>query len=134
MTSYCIPRTVLTSRVIISPWKSRKTVHSGPSVTVNGIAVKVYKTGTFATTVDLSLGANDICVEAVTSDGASATRTQQCFRAEKSQAEFRSATEDEAPVMMFASPRRVVTLEDAFLQYGSGDDRLGGSKMGFIDP
>ena len=106
----------------------------GASVTVNGIAVKVYKTGTFATTVDLSLGANDICVEAVTSDGASAMHTQQCFRAEKSQAEFRSATEDEAPVMMFASPRRVVTLEDAFLQYGSGDDRLGGSKMGFIDP
>ena len=34
----------------------------GASVTVNGIAVKVYKTGTFATTVDLSLGANDICL------------------------------------------------------------------------
>lgn len=106
----------------------------GTAVAVNGIAVKVYKTGTFATTVDLTPGANDIRVEAVASNGTIATRTLQCFRADKPRVVEKSATEAEEPIMMYASPRQVETLEDAYLQYGNGDDRLGGSKMGFIDP
>lgn len=102
------------------------------AVTVNGLAVKVYKTGTFATTVDLAPGANDIRVDAVASNGATVTRTLQCFRADRHLAVPLTA-EEEIPVMMYSSPRQVVTVEDAYLQYGNGDDRLGGSKMGFID-
>lgn len=105
----------------------------GTAVTVNGLAVKVYKTGTFATTVDLASGANDIRVDAVASNGATVTRTLQCFRADRHLA-VPLTTEEESPVMMYASPRQVVTIEGAYLQYGNGDDRLGGSKMGFIDP
>lgn len=106
----------------------------GSAVTVNGLALKVYKTGTFATTVDLAPGANEISVKAVSSDGSTTTWMLRCFRDDKLQAGKKSTEEDEASVMMYASPRQVVTIENAFLQYGNGDDRLGGSKMGFIDP
>lgn len=105
----------------------------GTAVTVNGLATKVYKTGTFATTVDLALGANEISVEAVGSDGKAVTRSLKCFRAEKPVVVARPEAAADEPVMMYSLPRQVVTLEDAYLQYGNGDDRLGGSKMGFID-
>lgn len=35
--------------------------------------------------------------------------------------------------MLFAVPKVIETKKGAYLQYGDGDDRLGGSKMGFID-
>lgn len=139
-----VAQDVPTLRIVVSP---RDTVtrataeivgatEPGTAVTVNGLVVKVYKTGTFATTVDLAPGTNDIRVEAVASNGSTASRTLQCFRADRPLAvpPVPSVGEEEVPVMMYASPRQVVTIEDAYLQYGNGDDRLGGSKMGFIDP
>ncbi len=110
------------------------TTEPGTTINVNGVDTKVYKTGTFASTVDLVPGANDIRVEATASNGNTETRVLQCFRAESSKAPAQPTAANEASVMMYASPRPVVTLEDAYLQYGDGDDRLGGSKMGFIDP
>ena len=103
----------------------------GSAVTVNGTPAKVYKTGTFAATIDLVQGDNAIKIVSASADGASAEKTVKCYRAEKpAQA---SERRQEEPTMMYAVPRYVVTGEDAYLQYGNGDDRLGGSKMGFID-
>lgn len=35
--------------------------------------------------------------------------------------------------LMYAKPKYLVSTSGAYLQYGNGGDRLGGSKMGFID-
>lgn len=104
----------------------------GSEVSVAGNKVHVYKTGTFAATVDLQSGDNAIKVEATGADGSRTERVLRCYRAAKPVVVSGDNTADEA-TMMFAEPRYVVTKEDAYLQYGNGDDRLGGSKMGFID-
>lgn len=105
----------------------------GATASVNGNPVHVYKTGSFGTEIALQPGINNINIS-VTKDGATTERELSVFRAEpvKTAPAVRPAHDPEATVM-FSRPCYVATDSGAYLQYGNGDDRLGGSKMGFLD-
>lgn len=105
----------------------------GATATINGKAVKVYKTGSFGDEISLVPGENTVTVTA-TKDGMTENRVFKIYRAEASQKQAKAddsfANEMTTPL---EHPRYIVTKKGAYLQFGNGDDRLGGSKMGFID-
>lgn len=101
----------------------------GASLSVQGADVKVFKTGSAAAKVELAPGANDIKVMA-SAAGKSTEKTVPVFYStEPRSVKVEQPTEE----VVFKSSRVVETTPGAYLQYGNGDDRLGGSKMGFID-
>lgn len=105
----------------------------GAKATVNGNAVHVYKTGSFGTELQLQPGANRFEV-AVTNNSGTTVKELNIFRAEpKAKAPQAKALYPEDATFMYGTTHYVVTKPGAYLQYGNGDDRLGGSKMGFID-
>lgn len=103
----------------------------GARATVNGAGVTVYPTGSFGTSLNLAPGVNEITVS-VSHDGQTNSETVRTVRMDASLRPKAKAVPDE-PTTMFANPFVVETTPGAYLQYGNGDDRLGGSKMGFVD-
>lgn len=102
----------------------------GASATINGQDVKVYKTGSFGKKIDLNPGANSIDV-VVKNNAGTTNKTFTVFRSTQKPAPRRA--EREVSETRFMEPVFVTTKQGAYLQYGNGNDRLGGSKMGFID-
>ena len=101
----------------------------GVRAAVNGQPVKVYKTGTFGQQLKLAEGDNTI--EITLTQGAKTEKQElHVFYAPAPQV----AVAEAAPPQLEDRLFHVVTKELAYLQYGSGGDRLGGSKMGFLDP
>lgn len=109
----------------------------GAKATVNGKEVHVYKTGSFGEKIQLAPGSNNIKIE-VTQNGEIASKDIKIYRPSPDGREARlspnAQKKQEPPLMLFTTPKVVETKPYAYLQYGDGDDRLGGSKMGFIDP
>lgn len=103
----------------------------GAKATVNGEDIHVYKTGSFGTKLNLNPGDNTVEIK-VTSGDATSMVTRQIFYDDKRPATV--AKKADESTRYFATPRMVQTTDGAYLQYGNGDDRLGGSKMGFLDP
>lgn len=105
----------------------------GATATVNGKDVHVYRTGSFGTEVVLAPGANHIAVK-VEKSGESATKDFNVFRTEP-KAKPAPAGDPYADERTTAldHPVYIKTTPGAYLQWGNGDDRLGGSKMGFVD-
>lgn len=106
----------------------------GASASVNGTDVHVYKTGSFGTRVALQPGANSVNVK-VAKNGETTSKQLNIYRAP---AKTKPAIDKEKALraestLMLADPYYVETKPGAYLQYGNGDDRLGGSKMGFVD-
>ena len=99
----------------------------GSTVTFNGEAVKVYKTGSFGKKVELSEGPNSIVVTSVYG-GVSVSDTLNRFyttdRPARPQADL--------PLTITTS-LYVETTEGAYFNYGKGADRLGGAKVCFVD-
>lgn len=107
----------------------------GAKASINGQEVKVYPfTGSFGAKVALVPGANHICITAE-KDGETARCDFDIFRAEAVTAKTAARTDPFARerTTVFDNPIYIKTRPGAYLQYGNGDDRLGGSKMGFID-
>lgn len=102
----------------------------GATVTINGQAATTNRLGSFAMRVDLNAGPNAIEIKAA-KDGAEAVKNFSIFRREE---QPRDVAPERAAETVFATPFFVESGEGAYLQYGNGDDRLGGSKMGFIAP
>lgn len=101
----------------------------GAEALIGGEAVHVYRTGSFGAEVSLRPGDNLIPVEARLGSE-SARRELKIFydTVPKTPLPYKAELE-----MRFPEPRYVRTRAGAYLQYGNGDDRLGGSKMGFVD-
>lgn len=97
----------------------------GTGASIGGTPVKVYNTGSFGAKVDLRPGDNPIEVKAGDRSTTVSIYYSTTPKAAKPVAD--------KPETRFLSPRTVETLPGAYLQYGNGDDRLGGSKMGFLD-
>ena len=114
-------RTTTTARVARIVGKT----DPGAQARINGIDAKVYKTGCFGAEVELNEGDNAIVLEA-TKDGLTTTKTITMTRTAP---EHKPKHEPVMHDVMF----NVLTLKGAFLQYGNGTDRLGGSKMSYID-
>ncbi len=98
----------------------------GNRALIDGNEVHVYKTGSFGAKVDLKPGANRIPVK-VYSGKKSTEDFTSVYLAE------RNSTPRKTDVTRkLSSPLNVTTLPGAYLQFGNGGDRLGGSKMGYI--
>lgn len=95
---------------------------------VNGQQVKVYKTGAFGQQLTLQPGDNPVEITLIKG---STVETQQFSIYFDNQRKARATVQ---PSPMEDRLFYVETQESAYLQYGSGGDRLGGSKMGFLDP
>lgn len=97
------------------------------SVTVDGNKVKVYSSGCFGTTVNLGMGMNDIPV--IASKGGEKAVEHIVI---DHQASLKPIKEEKA-ILRKKADFTVTTKDGAYLQYGDGTDRLGASKMGYID-
>lgn len=105
------------------------TTTPGNKATINGQDTHVYKTGAFGAQVNLAKGNNTITVTA--SNGKKTTKkTFKVFLADKP---LHKQSETEPEYTQFDQPLYITTRNDAYLQYGDGSDRLGGSKMGYLD-
>lgn len=102
----------------------------GATATINGSECHVYKTGSFGAEVNLVPGDNAIAITAQKGKQRAKTTSRYYYIADRP-APVRKATPKPTA---FDTPVAVTTLKGAYLQYGSADDRLGGSKMGFLDP
>ena len=87
---------------------------------------KVYKTGSFGAEIKLNEGENFIPVRV--QDGKNKAQRDVRLVYVKRQRDSNPILED-TPL---PAPLNVVTLNGAYLQNGNGNDRLGGSKMGYI--
>lgn len=100
------------------------------TATINGQEMHVYKTGAFGSEIQLNHGENRISI--TVSDGKATKDTViNVFRKQ-------STTKGYSKTPVIRQERQippvfVSTLPGAYLQYGTGDDRLGGSKMGYLD-
>ena len=109
---------------------------AGSKATVNGQDSKVYKTGAFGAELMLQEGNNPI--EIMVSDGKESTvKTLNVFYQPRP-ATPRMLTQEEAERSLKRNTLKETlyyaeSKEGAHMQYGDGDDRLGGSKMGFVD-
>lgn len=104
----------------------------GASATVNGSDVTVYSnTGCFGTRINLKPGRNRIKI-AVTKDKLKADTTFDVELTERP-ASRPMAKKPAKRETTYPEAFAVTTDSGAYLQYGASDDRLGGSKMCFID-
>ena len=124
-----------------SPHYNRDTVTSGKYYVVcitdpgnlaaiNGQQVKVYKTGTFGRQVQLQEGDNTIDITLFKGQQVETKQFNIYYKKPVEGIVARPAPQPQLEDRLFY----VTTKEFAYLQYGSGSDRLGGSKMGFLDP
>lgn len=100
----------------------------GATATIDGKAVHVYRTGSFGAEVELKPGVNTITLTAAKDGKTSKATSRYVYITERPAKAAAAAVEHED----FAEPHTVTTLPGAYLQYGNGGDRLGGSKMGFL--
>ena len=102
----------------------------GTKATINGEEAHVYKTGAFGK--DLVLKPGDNVIEVALSKGAD-TRNETIHVFYDTQARLRYQEKPAQAPQLSARLLYVSTLEGGYLQYGSGTDRLGGSKMAYLD-
>lgn len=99
---------------------------AGSAVYVNGTEVKQYKTGSFGAELRLAEGENPVWIRSV-SNGATSEEKFSIFLIKP------HSIETVLPVLDY--PGVVVsTRERAYLNYGVGEDRLGGAKINFLSP
>lgn len=101
----------------------------GATATVNGDTAHVYRTGSFGAELTLRPGANKITLAARKGRDKASTSFTTVFVADRPAPARAAAPATEA----LAEPIAVKTLPGAYIQYGNGGDRLGGSKMDYLD-
>ena len=108
----------------------------GCTATVNGEDAKVYKTGAFGAQVTLNEGSNKIEIAVAKGEEkksqtlnifySTKTRPAKLFTMEEAKKEIEKST-------LKAIDMYAISKEGAYLQFGDGSDRLGGSKMNYVD-
>lgn len=117
----------------------------GATATIEGKDAHVYRTGSFGAEVMLKPGENKIPVEVKLGKKKAKAEVRYVYLTKKPTPKpvanagaadndghfiVSDIPEQTAPL---AKPVNIYTKEGAYLQYGNGGDRLGGSKMNFID-
>ena len=102
----------------------------GNLAAINGQQVKVYKTGTFGRQITLQPGDNTVDITLFKGQQVETRQFSIYYKKPVEGIAARPAPQPQLEDRLFF----VTTKELAYLQYGSGGDRLGGSKMGFLDP
>lgn len=109
---------------------------AGFSATINGEAAKVYKTGAFGAQLKLEAGVNEVNIVV---SGSGETRTEKLvIYYDASPRPEKKVSLEEAEKMLAKRTLKsrnmyAVSKDGAYMQNGDGGDRLGGSKMGFVD-
>ena len=102
---------------------------------INGKEVTVYPSGAFVGLVDLDIGVNDAEIRVRTPEGDTRVRKLRFFRPDPDDAAPEPETPEEA--IRYPENRLPVVAEiharRAFLNSGSGTDRLGGARLGFLE-
>lgn len=99
----------------------------GGTARIGGEDCHVYRTGSFGREVNLAEGENFFEVS-VSKGGETAVENVRLVYVTRI-----TGTLERQATVEFDEPLRLVTLPGAYLQYGNGGDRLGGSKMGYVD-
>lgn len=99
----------------------------GATATIDGKECHVYKTGSFGAEVELKPGLNEIAMTA-SKGGETARAVDRVVYV----ADRKAPVAKPAETVPLKWPRHLLTKEYAYLQYGKGGDRLGGSKMNFL--
>lgn len=99
----------------------------GNKATINNRGTHVYKTGSFGREITLKEGNNTIKVSAINGTDTT-TRTFDVHYSTSKPEQQPTPQIKESPTSLYLK-----TLDGAYMQYGNGGDRLGGSKMGYID-
>lgn len=105
----------------------------GNKAYINNKEVHVYNTGTFGDIVNLNEGNNTITITTRNTTDSTSQKiniTYTNIQARKTNTERKSShlnTTQITPAL------NIKTLPNAYLQFGNGSDRLGGSKMGYLD-
>lgn len=97
----------------------------GATATINGKSAHVYRTGSFGAEVTLMPGEN-ICKLTASKDGETTEATSRYVYITERPALSPKAQDR---TILYPAPITIETLIGAYLQYGNGGDRLGGSKM-----
>lgn len=100
-------------------------------VVVGNESVKVFKTGSWGWQGSIAEGDNSIIISAAL-DGNIISDTVNVFYSTQEPKERGPRRPQEVPVLKDTT-LYVVTTDGAYLNYGSGTDRLGGAKVGFLD-
>ena len=96
----------------------------GTTVYVNGTPVKVFKTGSFGAEMRLNEGENPVEIKAER-DGSSTVEKFSVYLVKPMPTDVLPTVSDYPGVV-------VSTKERAYLNYGAGEDRLGGAKINFL--
>jgi len=96
----------------------------GTTVYVNGTPVKVFKTGSFGAEMRLNEGENPVEIKAER-DGSSTVEKFSVYLVKPMPTDVQPTVSDYPGVV-------VSTKERAYLNYGAGEDRLGGAKINFL--
>ncbi len=95
----------------------------GSEVYINGNKVKQYKTGSFGGEISLKEGVNPVVIKAISEGIQTEEKFNVYYKIEQ------RITRIEAGDYKFPV---VVTKKGAYLNYGAGQDRLGGAKINFV--
>jgi len=95
---------------------------------VNGKEAHVYKTGSFGAEILLEPGLNKIKVEARSGKKKTKTEAVIYYDADKKMKSSAKSVD-----VALDKPLNIISKQNAYIQYGNGGDRLGGSKIGYID-
>lgn len=106
------------------------TTTPGNTVTINGKKTHVYKTGAFGEQIKLQNGENTIAI--ISSDGKSTKEETLNIFLTKAPAQEKKKNE-KLQSTTFSTPIYLTTTTGTYMQYGDGGDRLGGSKMGYLN-
>ena len=113
----------------------------GNVAAINENQLKVYRTGAFGTEIDLRRGNNKIEITLFKGKNRRIETLNVYYdpNAKRPVPPEPKMTLEEAKALLEKSQYKEelfygVSLEGAYLQFGDGDDRLGASKMGYIDP
>lgn len=101
----------------------------GNSAYINGNKIHVYKTGAFGDNIKLNKGDNKITIRTKGKNG-STSQTLNIFLKDTPKKINIPTTPSR---IIFDSPKYFTTINGAYLQYGDGGDRLGGSKIEYIN-
>lgn len=96
----------------------------GSEIYINDIKVKQYKTGSFGSELKLKEGDNPIVIKALYGGGQIEERFSVFYKVRQPEIKAEIPGDYKFPV--------VITKRGAYLNYGTGQDRLGGAKINFL--
>lgn len=105
----------------------------GNKAFINGKEVHVYSTGAFGGTVTLSEGVNSITVTAQNGNESNSQEIKITYKDTEANSTHPTQAASVPTTKNIAPALNMKTLPGAYLQFGDGNDRLGGSKMGYLD-